>query len=120
MSVVWIRIRELIISNYICKTLSGDPSWKCCLWHNVIRAQWIWYGSVADPDPGSGAFLTPGSGMGKKTGYGPGMYNPGHISESLEIKFFGFKYLNSLMRIRDLGWEKFGSRIRDEKNSDPG
>jgi hypothetical protein len=22
--------------------------------------------SVADPDPGSGAFLTPGSGMGKK------------------------------------------------------
>jgi hypothetical protein len=31
--------------------------------------------SVADPDPGSGAFLTPGSGSG--------MNNPGHISESL-------------------------------------
>jgi hypothetical protein len=29
--------------------------------------------SVADPDPVSGAFLTPGSGMGKKTGPGSGM-----------------------------------------------
>jgi hypothetical protein len=26
--------------------------------------------SVADPDPVSGAFLTPGSGMGKKSGSG--------------------------------------------------
>ena len=29
--------------------------------------------SVADPDPGSGAFLTPGSGMGKKSRSGSGM-----------------------------------------------
>ncbi len=29
--------------------------------------------SVADPDPGSGAFLTPGSGMGKKSGSGSGI-----------------------------------------------
>jgi hypothetical protein len=29
--------------------------------------------SVADPDPGSGAFLTPGSGMGKNQ-------DPDHIS----------------------------------------
>ncbi len=36
--------------------------------------------SVADPDPGSGAFLTPGSGMGKKTGTGSGMNNPDYIS----------------------------------------
>jgi hypothetical protein len=28
--------------------------------------------SVADPDPGSGAFLTPGSGMGKKSRSGCG------------------------------------------------
>ncbi len=29
--------------------------------------------SVADPDPGSGAFLTPGSGMGRKSGSGTGI-----------------------------------------------
>jgi hypothetical protein len=46
--------------------------------------------SVADPNPGSGAFLTPGSGrMGKKSGSGSGMNNPDHISESLEIIFVG-------------------------------
>jgi hypothetical protein len=38
--------------------------------------------SVADPDPGPCAFLTPGSGMGKKSGSGSGMNNPDHISES--------------------------------------
>ncbi len=31
-------------------------------------------------DPGSSAFLTPGSGMGKKSGSGSGMNNPDHIS----------------------------------------
>ncbi len=31
---------------------------------------------------GSGAFLTPGYGMGKKSRPGSGMNNPGHISES--------------------------------------
>jgi hypothetical protein len=36
--------------------------------------------SVAEPDPGSGAFLTPRSGMGKKSGFGSGMNNPNHIS----------------------------------------
>jgi hypothetical protein len=36
-----------------------------------------------------------------------GMNNPDHISESLET-VFGFKYLNSFVR------------IRDGKNSDPG
>jgi hypothetical protein len=43
------------------------------------------------------------------------MNNPDHISDSLET-IFGLKYLNSLMRIRDLGsgMEKFGSGIRDK------
>ncbi len=40
--------------------------------------------SVADPDPGHGAFFTPGSGMGKKLISGSGMNIPDHISESLE------------------------------------
>ena len=61
---------------------------------------------VADPDPGSGAFLTLGSGMSKKSGSGSEMNNQDHISESLD-HFYGLKYLNSLMR------------IRDGKNSDP-
>ncbi len=68
--------------------------------------------SVSDPDPGSGAFLTPGSGMGKKSGSGSGMNNLDNISESLKNNF--------LMPIRGLGWKKFGSGIRDEKKSDPG
>jgi hypothetical protein len=50
-------------------------------------------GSVADPDPGSGAFLTPGSGVGKKSDPDPasrsGMNNPDHISERLETIFWG-------------------------------
>jgi hypothetical protein len=71
-------------------------------------------GSVADPYPGSGAFLTPGSGVGKKLGSGSEMNNPDYISESLET-FFGFKYINSLMQIQDPGWKKFGSWIRDGK-----
>ena len=45
--------------------------------------------SVADPDPGSVAFLTPGSGMGKKSGSGSGMNNQDHIFESLETNFLG-------------------------------
>jgi hypothetical protein len=44
--------------------------------------------SVADPDLGSGAFLTPGSGMGKKSGSGSGMNLLNHISESLETIFW--------------------------------
>jgi hypothetical protein len=78
---------------------------------------------VADPDPGSGAFLTPGSGMGKKSGPDPGsgsrMNNRDHISEILEtifwakrLKFFDADLGSGLekIRIRDPGW----------KNSDPG
>jgi hypothetical protein len=37
--------------------------------------------SVADPDPGSGGFLTPGSGMGRKSASGSGIRDeqPDHI-----------------------------------------
>ncbi len=78
--------------------------------------------SVADPDPGSGAFFTPGSGMGKKSGSGSGIRNeqPGSYFLELRNHFLGLKYLNSLMRIRDPGWKQFGSGIWDGKNSDPG
>jgi hypothetical protein len=37
----------------------------------------------------AGAFLTPGSGMGKKSGSGSGMNSPNHVSKSLETIFLG-------------------------------
>jgi hypothetical protein len=47
------------------------------------------FDSVADPDPGSGAFLTPGSGIrdGEKFGSGSGMNITDYFSESLETVF---------------------------------
>ncbi len=53
--------------------------------------------SVADLVPGSGAFLTPGTGMDKKNqdpdpGSVSGMNIPDHISESLET-IFGLRIL---------------------------
>jgi hypothetical protein len=41
-----------------------------------------------DLDPKSGASLTPGAGMGKKSGIGSGMNNPDHIIVSLETIFW--------------------------------
>jgi hypothetical protein len=62
--------------------------------------------SVADPDPGSGAFLTAGSGMNK----------PDHISEGLEtifwLKILKFFDADPGSEMRDPGWKKFGSGIR--------
>jgi hypothetical protein len=49
--------------------------------------------SVAEPDPESGAFLTPGSGIRDE--------QPGSYSLELRNHFIGLKYFNSLMRIRD-------------------
>jgi hypothetical protein len=79
--------------------------------------------SVADPDPGASAFLTPGSGMGKKSGSGFCMNNAAHISESIEtifwvkiLKFFDADSGSGMEKFgtgnRDLGWKKFGSEIR--------
>ncbi len=58
--------------------------------------------SVADPDPGSGAFLIPGSRMGKKSGSGIQIRDEKPESCFLEL------------------WEKFGSGSGMEKKSDPG
>ncbi len=72
--------------------------------------------NVADPDPGSGAFLTPGSGMGKKSRSGSGMNIPDHISESLEtilwVKILKFFDADADPGIIWSGREKFGSQIR--------
>jgi hypothetical protein len=93
--------------------------------------------SVADPDPGLGAFLTPGSGIrdGRKSASGFGIRDEQPGSYFLELKnhffaFFGVKILKffdedpgsamETVRIRDPGWRQFGSGIRDGKKSDPG
>jgi hypothetical protein len=68
--------------------------------------------SVADP--GSGAFLTPGSGMGKKSGFGSGIRDeqPDHGSYFRELRaIFWVKILKFFDA--DPGWKKFGSGIRN-------
>jgi hypothetical protein len=73
-------------------------------------------------DLGYGAFLTPGSGMGKNSESGIRIQDEQPISyfRVLRNKFFGLKYLNSLMRIRDLGWKEFGSGMEEIGIRDPG
>jgi hypothetical protein len=75
--------------------------------------------SVTYSDPGCYAFLTPG-GMGKKSGSGSRIRNeqPGSYFLELRNYFLGFKYLSSVIQIRngknsDPGWKKVGSEIRD-------
>jgi hypothetical protein len=94
------------------------------------------YGSVADPDPGSGirCLFDPwirdqGSGMGRKSASGsgirdeqPGSYFPEPLNHF--FGFFGVKILKffdadpgsgmETVRIRDPGWKKVGSGIRDK------
>ncbi len=43
-------------------------------------------------DPGSGSFLTPGSGMGEKSGFGSGRNKPDHISERLLLFHSNYSY----------------------------
>ncbi len=75
--------------------------------------------SVADPDPGSVAFLTPGSWMGKvRIRIRTRVEQPGSYFLELRHLFLGLKYLNSLMQIRDPGWKD--SDPGWKKDSDPG
>ncbi len=78
--------------------INADPDPKPCNRENPAKNT-VWEkmheSSVADPDPGSGAFLTPGSGMGRKSASGSGIFDADPGS----------------------GMEK--SRIRDGKKSDP-
>ncbi len=53
--------------------------------------------SVADPDPGSGAFLTPGSGIRNRFFPDPGSRIPDPGSQDhIFDNFFGKKFYNSL------------------------
>ena len=64
--------------------------------------------SVAYPDLGPGAFLTPGSGMNKKKSRSGSEDRdiPDHISENLET-FFGLKILKLFDADKDPGSEIF-------------
>ncbi len=80
--------------------------------------------SVADPDPGSGAFLTPGSGMGRKSTSGSGIRDEQPGSYFLELRnhffvfFFGVKIIKFFDADPGSGMETV--RIRDGKKSDSG
>jgi hypothetical protein len=81
-------------------------------------------------DPGLGAFLTPGSGIrdGRKSASGSGIRdeNPGSYVELRNhfLLFLGVKIIKffdedpgsgmETVRIRDPGWKKVGSGIRDK------
>jgi hypothetical protein len=82
-------------------------------------------------DPGLGAFLTPGSGIrdGRKSASGSGIRDeqPGSYFLELRNHFFAFLVVKILkffdedpgsgmetVRIRDPGWKKVGSGIRDK------
>jgi hypothetical protein len=87
--------------------------------------------SVADPDPGSGigCFFDPGIRDGRKSASGSGIRDEQPGSYFLELRnhffaFFGVKILKffdedpgygmETVRIRDPGWKKVGSGIRDK------
>ncbi len=77
--------------------------------------------SVADPDPGSGAFLTPGPGSGILNRFFSGSRIPTSYFLEVNDKFLGKKFYNSPLSFVAV----FGSGIRDPgsgmgKNQDPG
>ncbi len=94
------------------------PRWIPTQIH-TIGFNCCWIGcSVADPDSGSGTFLTPGSRMGKKSGFMIGDEHPRSFSESLGtvlglrmLKFFDADPGSEIVLILDRGSEKFGSGI---------
>jgi hypothetical protein len=70
--------------------------------------------TISVADPGSDAFLTPGSGMGKNSRSG----SSDHVSESLEtifssLKILKFFYADQIRNLSDpgSGMEKFGFGI---------
>jgi hypothetical protein len=73
--------------------------------------------SVADPDPGLGAFLIPGSRIrdGRKSASGIRDEQPGSYFLELRNHFFAFFGVKILKFFEDPGWKKVGSGIRDKQ-----
>ena len=74
------------LQHQVAQGRQGHPVWTL---HQKVRKKdktifiYTATDSVADPDPGSGVFMTPGSGIwdGKKTRSGSGMNIPDHVFE---------------------------------------
>jgi hypothetical protein len=99
--------RSLIRIYGSAKNINGGGSCTCrALLMSYVK-------SLVDPDPGSGAFLTPGSGMGRKSASGSGIRDeqPGSYFLELRNHFFGVKIYKIVLKI---------ARIRDGDSSDPG
>jgi hypothetical protein len=64
--------------------------------------------------------LDPGSGTRKKIRIRIRDEQPGSYFRELKKRFFGLKYLNFLMQIRDPGKKKFGFGMRNIRIRDPG
>ncbi len=71
-------------------------------------------------DPRSGTFLSPGSRIRDDLNNQDPGWTTQIIFPRAQKTVFWVKYFNSLTWIRDPGWEKIGSGIRDGKKSDPG
>ncbi len=88
--------------------------------------------SVADPDPGLGAFLTPGSGIRdpgwEKVSIRIRDEQPGSYFLELRNHFFAFFVVKILKffdedpgsGIQDPGWRQFGSGMEKSRIRDPG
>jgi hypothetical protein len=82
----------------------------------------LYYVMGSVPDPGSGAFLTTGSGMGRKSASGSGIRDdqPGSYFLELRNHFFVFvgvkifKFFDA-----DPGWRQFGSGMEKSRIRDP-
>ncbi len=72
-----IFVRRIVVLKYWIRLIIIETPKNCVRFH-----------IVADPDPGSGAFLTPGSEMVEKSRSASGMNISDHISESLETIFW--------------------------------
>ncbi len=91
-SCAWLRCADALNEGLGCCPHHGDPALAplAVVVAVLVKIQQDISGpSVADPDPGSGAFLTPGSGMGKKSGSGIRDEQPGSYFRELKKQFLG-------------------------------
>jgi hypothetical protein len=81
------------VQNTEMKAAGGLHSWKCRKMRKIPAKV---KSSVADPDPGSGAFLTPGSGIRNRFFPDPGSRIPKQYFRELNDNVLHKKFYNSL------------------------